>query len=332
MRLVAPALVVAVSLLLALPSPAQDAKSLRATADAAAQKHSWAEAADAYQKLVEVAPDDGEAWHMLGYALHSEGRLDEALKAHLKATEFPAVAAMATYNVACVHALKGHPDEAFTWLDKAIEKGFRRATFLEGDSDLDSLHDDPRWAKLLERVRSMPAASAGKVQVFAGATERTSRRLALFDRQGSPGQLVIDYGMPPWKDEYEQTLARDVVGRRWRLGKDFWTTLDSNVDVQIAGVAVPAGQYYLVLSAPAKDTFHLVLLDAAKIRAQKLDGFQAESTTGGIEVPLRHQTTEDVARQLDIDLHPDAESVTKAELRIRFGPHALTAPLKLAID
>src|SRR5213595_761820 len=48
------------------------------------------------------------------------------------------------YNAACSFALAGRVDEAFTQLQAAIDNGLAVSSPAE-DSDLASLHDDPRW-------------------------------------------------------------------------------------------------------------------------------------------------------------------------------------------
>jgi DUF2911 family protein len=49
--------------------------------------------------------------------------------------------------------------------------------------------------------------------------------------------------------EYEDPVKFDGMtkGKTWRLGKDFWTVLDTNVPLKIAGKEVAAGTYYLGL-------------------------------------------------------------------------------------
>ncbi|MBS1787424.1 MAG: hypothetical protein JST85_06870 [Acidobacteria bacterium] len=53
------------------------------------------------------------------------------------------------YNAACSTALAGDKATAFQLLNKAIAAGFRNTDHLRRDGDLESLHDDPHWAKLI---------------------------------------------------------------------------------------------------------------------------------------------------------------------------------------
>jgi hypothetical protein len=53
------------------------------------------------------------------------------------------------YDTACSLALAGDKEKAFQFLFSAIHAGFYRTAHLKIDSDLDSLHDDARWAKAI---------------------------------------------------------------------------------------------------------------------------------------------------------------------------------------
>ena len=53
------------------------------------------------------------------------------------------------YNVACCESLAGQKDEAIAHLRRAIELSERSRSFLEGDSDLDPIRDDPAFKELL---------------------------------------------------------------------------------------------------------------------------------------------------------------------------------------
>jgi quercetin dioxygenase-like cupin family protein len=53
------------------------------------------------------------------------------------------------YNVACCESLAGQKDQAIAHLRRAIELSERMRSFLEGDSDLDPLREDPAFKELL---------------------------------------------------------------------------------------------------------------------------------------------------------------------------------------
>jgi C-terminal processing protease CtpA/Prc len=56
------------------------------------------------------------------------------------------------FNLACSQALAGDRASAFDTLDHAIEDGYTDRKNTEADADLVSLHTDPRWLPLLERM------------------------------------------------------------------------------------------------------------------------------------------------------------------------------------
>jgi len=309
--------------------PAVDTKKLFTEAQAAVRSGDYATAIAGFKKVTEVDPKNGQAWHMLGYSLHGAGKLDEALPIHKKATEFPAVAPVAAYNVACVFALQGKPDDAFAWLDKAIGYGFDQPDQLENDSDMDSLRKDPRFEKVVKAVAA--GDKPGRVQVFAQTVERKCARVAWFDRKGSPGQVAIDYSPVKWQDKYDGAVAK-MVGKKWRFGSDFWTSLDTSVPLVMGGVTVPAGYYYLTIEQREPGAFLLALHDANEVKRKHIDAFQAERLQGGLEVKLDHAKGEKLAEQLDVAITMDDGSLDHGVFRVSFGGHALTAPVAMQLS
>jgi hypothetical protein len=95
-------------------------------------------------------------------------------------------------------------------------------------------------------------------------------------------------------------------------------------------VAIPAGDYYLVLERKKEDqSFVLWLLDPVEVRDARLDAFQAAKTTGGIAVPMEHKAGGTKADKLLITLATDAQRTDGANLIVNFGTHQLTAKLTL---
>ncbi|MBD0370760.1 MAG: protein kinase [Pyrinomonadaceae bacterium] len=56
------------------------------------------------------------------------------------------------YWTASVYALENERDEAFKWLERAIELGNENRKWFETDSNWASLRDDPRFKELMERI------------------------------------------------------------------------------------------------------------------------------------------------------------------------------------
>lgn len=59
---------------------------------------------------------------------------------------------IAAYNIACGHALAGRREEALRYLRRAIRCGYDDPRHLVADSDLNSLHADPRFQRLLQAM------------------------------------------------------------------------------------------------------------------------------------------------------------------------------------
>jgi len=62
------------------------------------------------------------------------------------------------YNAACAYALAGNKDAAFDRLSSALQHGFSDEKTLQSDSDLKSLHGDPRWQTFVASVMQARAA------------------------------------------------------------------------------------------------------------------------------------------------------------------------------
>jgi len=139
----------AITALDSAPLPAQDEGAptvQRAIQHLQRQEHDAAAAV--LRAVVEREPDNARAWSLLGFALHSAGRLDAAIEAHLMAAEFEATAPTAMYNAGLAYALKGELDQAFHWLREAKATGKVDLTRIHFDPDSENLRDDPRYAEL----------------------------------------------------------------------------------------------------------------------------------------------------------------------------------------
>jgi tetratricopeptide (TPR) repeat protein len=57
-----------------------------------------------------------------------------------------------TYEIAKVHAYRGDLDDAFAWLDRAMDRRDQSLTYILGDPFMDNLRNDPRYDAVLERL------------------------------------------------------------------------------------------------------------------------------------------------------------------------------------
>ena len=123
-----------------------NSEDMMAEANQHFQSGAWEEAAIAYRAVVKVDPDNGRAWFALGYALHADDQMDEAIAAHRRAAEFEQFKGIALYNLACAYSLKGDADASFEALARCREAGFDRLPGMEDDADFDNIRDDERYA------------------------------------------------------------------------------------------------------------------------------------------------------------------------------------------
>jgi tetratricopeptide (TPR) repeat protein len=117
------------------------------------QKGRLPEAIAEFQRALELDNDQTEIWSGLGHAYALSGNRAEAQQVldHLK--ELSAHSYLAPYNVAVIYAGLGEKDQAFTWLNRAYaERSYLLALYLTTDARLDSLHSDPRFAALRQRI------------------------------------------------------------------------------------------------------------------------------------------------------------------------------------
>ncbi|HEY3962074.1 MAG TPA: hypothetical protein VGL84_06065 [Gaiellaceae bacterium] len=84
-------------------------------------------------------------------AYRRQGRIDEARVAIGELLESTGDRWAGPYNAACFEALAGDADAAFGYLARAKEMApdVELRQYLEGDSDLDPIRDDPRFQELL---------------------------------------------------------------------------------------------------------------------------------------------------------------------------------------
>ncbi|MFK7821043.1 MAG: tetratricopeptide repeat protein [Planctomycetaceae bacterium] len=105
------------------------------------------------QEHLKTHYSDGRNWFRLGYALHSENRLREAISAHEQAASYDSSQApTAIYNCACAFALLNEPEEALERLRIAVESGFNRVEIVREDPDLDSIRDLEAFRQIVDSI------------------------------------------------------------------------------------------------------------------------------------------------------------------------------------
>ncbi len=120
------------------------------SAESATAKKDWQAAAGYWASVVAENPVNAKFWEQFAQSLYQNKDYKQAIPAYQKALElgagFPSNQA---YNIACCYALLGAKESALKWLEKAFEIGFRDLDNAQKDSDLQSLHDNPRYLRLV---------------------------------------------------------------------------------------------------------------------------------------------------------------------------------------
>ncbi|MBK6940828.1 MAG: tetratricopeptide repeat protein [Planctomycetes bacterium] len=314
--------------------PAQpDPRAALAKIQRMLENEQFADAAPLAKALVDADPGLFDAWFALGYALHAQGKIDEALPAHLEAAKSPVrgTASVAHYNAGCAYALKGDKDKAIEQLTFAVDKKVNAQAGFETDPDLASLVSDPRFVALLEKRRGGGAAAkpdrAPEVQTIAYTSDRRGSRMVWFGAKGA-AQMHLDWSTVAWRDAYAKAYdGGTFAGQRWRLGKDFWTTFDTNVQVSVGAVAIPAGAWFLTMTQRDGKVM-LQFNDPAKLRAAKLDAFVADQLPAPAYEAAMELVRDDAnsTKELTLELVPGATPMT-ATFDVKFGPFHLKAPI-----
>ena len=94
---------------------------------------------------------NGGGWDTfaVAYTLQRAGDMDGCRRIMVEEMERRPESWELPYNMACLEALAGNADEAFAMLDRLSPAPPELREYLENDSDLDTLRDDPRFQELL---------------------------------------------------------------------------------------------------------------------------------------------------------------------------------------
>ena len=166
--------------------------------------------------------------------------------------------------------------------------------------------------------------------------DRGSARVLYWNeaKHGSAGQFAIDYGRPVWQSAYDSptTFDRMTKGKTWRMGSNFWTTLDTCVPLKISGQSVPVGYYYLGLHRSEDGArWSLAFIDPAKVRAAHIDAFDIAKAPIEFEAPMTIAPAAGKQDKLTLELTYPKSDIRRVQLTVAWGTLALTAPIEVAV-
>jgi tetratricopeptide (TPR) repeat protein len=115
------------------------------------------EAAAEWRRASELIPGVGQGiWHR-GRAEALEGRRADALATVAELKRMSSERYISPTYVATILMLLGDKDEAFEWLDRAVEDHSYDVSYLNVDPLFDPVRDDPRFPALVRKVGLEPA-------------------------------------------------------------------------------------------------------------------------------------------------------------------------------
>ncbi len=105
------------------------------------------------ERALELNPNDARALSMLPGFLFDEGRREQALAVHECALSLYPDDMSTLINGACLRSRLGQKDRALDLLEKAVEQHGAQRDWIEHDSDYDTLREEPRFQRLMAKLK-----------------------------------------------------------------------------------------------------------------------------------------------------------------------------------
>ena len=194
-------------------------------------------------------------------------------------------------------------------------------------------------ASLLLFFNSMAAAQQGQYWIYGQNVEdRASTRIGYWHKNVNAGlgEVVVSYGRPAWKKDYEKKLDEMTKGKIWRMGSNYWSLLDSTLPVRLSGVRIDPGLYFLAVRRSQDGTkWELLFIDHEKSRQKGLDAYDVGTRPDEIPIlftaPLTFEKRKTVEEQLTVLLSLNQGSETEGLMELTWGDFALTAPVSVEL-
>jgi hypothetical protein len=142
------------------------------------------------------------------------------------------------------------------------------------------------------------------------------------------GAVAINYSQPEWKADYDKVLASGKFnGTTQRLGKNWWTSLDTTIALEIGGTKVEAGSYFLGLQIGKDGAPSLLLIDAkSAMQHGWLPFVTADWKTDTVaKLELHKDALAESQAKMTIAITADKDDTSKGKLSIQWGKHELSA-------
>jgi adenylate cyclase len=107
---------------------------------------------DLIERHLKMNPHDTRALCVAANQLSNVGEMEKGMEMAEQALAREENEPLVLYNIACFFAMSGDSDRALELLERAVESGWGDRAWLETDSDLDMLRENPRFKALLGRI------------------------------------------------------------------------------------------------------------------------------------------------------------------------------------
>ncbi|MGE0142228.1 MAG: hypothetical protein AB7I19_10245 [Planctomycetota bacterium] len=189
-------------------------------------------------------------------------------------------------------------------------------------------------------LAALAAVSTPRAQKIEGGPDPDRRASTLFLSTDSSEVLAgvsISYGAALWQDSYDAMLTALKGGNYTRLGKGWWTSLETCRAIEIGGTKIEAGSYYLGASVDEDGAFTLLIFDSGRaMKAGLLPGSTALYTGEakaelGAPLTLAKEPPKESVTRLEIEISADPKEPANGRLSLRWGKHELFAPVKFLL-
>ncbi len=182
----------------------------------------------------------------------------------------------------------------------------------------------------------VPATPSQQVVGGPDPDRKSSTVYVMTDTFEALAGVSISYSPPTWQDSYNDMLGT-LRGNYTRLGKHWWTTLDTVGALEIGGTKIAAGSYYLGLAVGKEGAFSLLVFDSKQAMKAGLLPAASSLFRGEAKAELQAPLTfakdslKEVVAKMEIEITADKNDPANGKLSIRWGKHELSAPVKFQL-
>ena len=108
-------------------------------------------AEEMYYNAIKLDAGFSSAYSNLGELYYLSKDFEKSIAANLEWAKLDTINSLPFYNIACIVSIQGKEEEAVTWLEKAILKGFDSYNWIKNDDDLRNARNSMAYKELKKR-------------------------------------------------------------------------------------------------------------------------------------------------------------------------------------